>query len=955
MVVTHNNSDNNSVIPLLFAVLKQYIVTLSKLEKSDIKTWEKIRLDIFVTMVQISSSMHLKSGSREWLNSTNFLTSHLFKTLFEMLFDGNASLVEFLTNILKDESLNVAHPIKLEVLHLLPVLLFTSPNQTSIVEILNSSPVYPVLLICCTSEDKQIRIATMNCFRVISSIQSCYSELAVFLSTNSDEIVTDSQHLPQCLKSYLMCDDLAQNKKAAEMRKKRNSLLQKILENHVIGTGKNIQIGDFELSILNKCFCEVNTEKMFDALNEAVCLLLQQKQDSSLSSNDHQFLTIVVKKAVTCKVSSEKLLSLFSKTLKPLGEDANFSTQCATLGLITKKQFLRLNETERNEMFTILLSLKAESQVAEVSSKVSKVLKIIPLHAEHINEQLLKCRKNMSGAKTSSVTAKKPKLNTDISDKTVNRVFLLSLLETLQHKKQIAQPQKLFAPLCALLSDYIVNEISDPSEYLAQLIIGCLLNLVKRVKSLDKIPTTDIQKSLQLEPVVHFIQQTENSLVHREAILLLAESVQFFPDKIVHTIMSIFTFMGSSLLRRDDSYSFQVISQTIQSVVPALMSIKVSSGRHQQNAVEQILQVFVDALPHIPAHRRLTVLKELLNAVGPEKYAWQTMALLLGQRFTKSESKKSGQSQAGLNENDVKSAFLLEEIVEICQSITQLFSVDVQINSVKLILEFAMILPDEFDKNKKQGGMFKSLQDLINVEKMSLVQLCNFRLGLFVLISHLLSLSNPISKAFTDSTDEESVLLMTSRMENFQHVLLKALQLDQQVCIMRKQSVAMKRSEKYYDVLSSKMVEILDKINQLLPTGTMLLIVSRLLEMHSNDVHLKVIQIFTKHISYGFKLSETEVNLFEKVATHLVRLVAEQSDNGDEAMVSRHKAVAVALTRIVKVCGMANSSYFVGLIPVLCDFISQKGIEPEVISSFLECVSEVITTLKAHCILHLPK
>nr|CAB3252292.1 HEAT repeat-containing protein 1 [Phallusia mammillata] len=647
MVVTHNNSDNNSVIPLLFAVLKQYIVTLSKLEKSDIKTWEKIRLDIFVTMVQISSSMHLKSGSREWLNSTNFLTSHLFKTFFEMLFDGNASLVEFLTNILKDESLNVAHPIKLEVLHLLPVLLFTSPNQTSIVEILNSSPVYPVLLICCTSEDKQIRIATMNCFRVISSIQSCYSELAVFLSTNSDEIVTDSQHLPQCLKSYLMCDDLAQNKKAAEMRKKRNSLLQKILENHVIGTGKNIQIGDFELSILNKCFCEVNTEKMFDALNEAVCLLLQQKQDSSLSSNDHQFLTIVVKKAVTCKVSSEKLLSLFSKTLKPLGEDANFSTQCATLGLITKKQFLRLNETERIEMFTILLSLKAESQVAEVSSKVSKVLKIIPLHAEHINEQLLKCRKNMSGAKTSSVTAKKPKLNTDISDKTVNRVFLLSLLETLQHKKQIAQPQKLFAPLCALLSDYIVNEISDPSEYLAQLIIGCLLNLVKRVKSLDKIPTTDIQKSLQLEPVVHFIQQTENSLVHREAILLLAESVQFFPDKIVHTIMSIFTFMGSSLLRRDDSYSFQVMSQTIQSVVPALMSIKVSSGRHQQNAVEQILQVFVDALPHIPAHRRLTVLKELLNAVGPEKYAWQTMALLLGQRFTKSESKKSGQSQVG--------------------------------------------------------------------------------------------------------------------------------------------------------------------------------------------------------------------------------------------------------------------------------------------------------------------
>lgn len=51
------------------------------------------------------------------------------------------------------------------------------------------------------------------------------------------------------------------------------------------------------------------------------------------------------------------------------------------------------------------------------------------------------------------------------------------------------------------------------------------------------------------------------------------------------------------------------------------------------------------------------------------------------------------------------------------------------------------------------------------------------------------------------------------------------------------------------------------QINQLLPTGTMLLIVSRLLEMQSHKVHLKVIHIFTKHISYGFKHSDTEVGI----------------------------------------------------------------------------------------------
>lgn len=70
---------------------------------------------------------------------------------------------------------------------------------------------------------------------------------------------------------------------------------------------------------------------MFDKLYEAVCILLQQKSDADLTDDDHQFLTIVVNKAVSCDIPSKKLLSLLSKTLKPLDEKSNISSQCATL------------------------------------------------------------------------------------------------------------------------------------------------------------------------------------------------------------------------------------------------------------------------------------------------------------------------------------------------------------------------------------------------------------------------------------------------------------------------------------------------------------------------------------------------------------------------------------------------------------------------------------------------
>lgn len=37
--------------------------------------------------------------------------------------------------------------------------------------------------------------------------------------------------------------------------------------------------------------------------------------------------------------------------------------------------------------------------------------------------------------------------------------------------------------------------------------------------------------------------------------------------------MSIFTFMGASVMRLDDSYSFQVINKTVKMVIPALIQV----------------------------------------------------------------------------------------------------------------------------------------------------------------------------------------------------------------------------------------------------------------------------------------------------------------------------------------------------------------------------------------------
>ena len=49
--------------------------------------------------------------------------------------------------------------------------------------------------------------------------------------------------------------------------------------------------------------------------------------------------------------------------------------------------------------------------------------------------------------------------------------------------------------------------------------------------------------------------------------------ILLFQEKVLHNVMSIFTFMGASAVRQDDSYSFEVISKTLDTVIPALIQV----------------------------------------------------------------------------------------------------------------------------------------------------------------------------------------------------------------------------------------------------------------------------------------------------------------------------------------------------------------------------------------------
>lgn len=71
------------------------------------------------------------------------------------------------------------------------------------------------------------------------------------------------------------------------------------------------------------------------------------------------------------------------------------------------------------------------------------------------------------------------------------------------------------------------------------------------------VDTSAIRASL----IIDCIRGSESPQVQNTALLLVAGLAGIAPELILHSVMPIFTFMGSNVLRKDDEYSSLVIDQ----------------------------------------------------------------------------------------------------------------------------------------------------------------------------------------------------------------------------------------------------------------------------------------------------------------------------------------------------------------------------------------------------------
>ncbi|KAK4157931.1 hypothetical protein C8A00DRAFT_29159 [Chaetomidium leptoderma] len=202
------------------------------------------------------------------------------------------------------------------------------------------------------------------------------------------------------------------------------------------------------------------------------------------------------------------------------------------------------------------------------------------------------------------------------------------VLELVQDSDPAKHPE-LLPSLFTTLSDlhHLSTLIGSELGYLQNLVLSSLLAMMPAYKD-NKALVIDASVG-HGDILATCIQRSSSPAVINAALLLVANLARTAPDVVLQSVMPIFTFMGSSVLKQADDYSAHVVNQTIKEVIPPLIDTFRRRGRNVVASTKDLLASFVTAYEHIPSHRKHDLFISLVQNLGPEDFLFAVLAMFV--------------------------------------------------------------------------------------------------------------------------------------------------------------------------------------------------------------------------------------------------------------------------------------------------------------------------------------
>ncbi|NXW62664.1 HEAT1 protein, partial [Eurystomus gularis] len=880
----------------------------------------------------------------------------------EVLFKFLSILWTYSYNLSNHLNYEVSAMLQTQALYIGYALLESQTSQKKKQLLLPSSPVVISLLINLGSPVSEVRRAALNCLHSLRGIkESLFHPVLQHLEQKTEEIISDSTYITEIMETLF--EELETQPKQKSQKKKLLEALESILD-----CVQNPILPSYIARNLMKILHKVHGEMILSHLLPALDRLLEKvfKKPEAMLKDEAVLLHLILGKfneySATLLCKNQRSLDLFIRSLhaaKKIYEEIP-PFQITALGQITKPFFAAVSGgMVQQKLLKVLFDLLLNCKNPLCAQTISSVFKGISVCAEQIVRELEPPEKTKSLATVQQTRRQKMQQQRKPQDAELapeTRQFswrrVMLILELLQHKKKLRRPQALVPALFNLLSRCLEPTASEEEnmEYTKQLILSCLLNICQKLSSDGgKISADTLDKDkFNVEVIVQCIRISKMPQTHHHALLLLGAVAGMFPDKVLHNIMPIFTFMGANVLRLDDTYTFQVINKTVQMVIPALIQAEDSEMSESSGSVEEvvikIIRVFVDALPHVPEHRRLPILAQLISTVGGEKFLWVLLVLLFEQYVTKTVTATSSTDKDAVLEADT------EFWISICCE----FNVRSQFQTMMKIIQYLTELPEnkEDDPGPKKSKTCKTKlknQDgqLFNVESHSDKQLRHFKFLSVSFMSQLLSSQSFVKKIVECEETEE--------LQKFEQRLLEEVLHYINIVASSVEANVDKPTAKFWRVLLNKSYDMLDKVNALLPTETFIPVIRGLMTNQLPSVRRKAMDLLNNKVQQRTKWQKSQILQLLELVPELIAIVqCKRKEEEEEQAINRQTAL-FSLKLLCKGFGTENPASFVPVLKTAIDLISSEKEEKNVMGSALLCIAEVTCTLKAQAIPQLPR
>uniref|UniRef100_A0A6N2JZM9 BP28 C-terminal domain-containing protein n=1 Tax=Salix viminalis TaxID=40686 RepID=A0A6N2JZM9_SALVM len=601
---------------------------------------------------------------------SNSQSKHFFKEhLHYLVTKCKISPIDFLSGFYTNEDISIA--VQVESLHCL-TFLCSEPDDRLLLQLLFN---FPSLLVPLASDSQDLRVASLGCIEGLSALSHRADYLSKKNGNNAnwshflDEllglivqqkrlILSDRNFLPSFL-CYLLGSSrnslpVPQN---VEQRFDQSSK-EKILA-FVLGSG--LQLSSFAkmmiISLLKGMGSTLLHVKEAESLLSRLLKRRRQyyfemdRSSQELSKTEVKIMCLLLE--VCAMPPSQEGHACEDYLLKALQLDGLSSEEfaiiepCITVlkklsaplysGLTTEKQELLFREL-------VILFRNANGDIQNATREALMRLNITCSTVVHTLNFIFEQESRIGGSasrkkKRISKVHQTSTLDGDVVCKVETALCLLSsLLDILILKNDIASRELLIGPLFKLLEKIFSDEwmpaqdenwikasygISQTGSsticYTQQTLLLVLEDIISSLK--NAIPLKDdIKNKINIKMLITCARSAKHGVVRNHVFSLLSSIVKVVPENIMGYILDIFTVAGESTVSQIDSHSQHVFENLISAVVPCWLA--------ETRNTDKLLQVFVNVLPKIAEHRRLSMVVYLLRTLGEHNSLASLLALL---------------------------------------------------------------------------------------------------------------------------------------------------------------------------------------------------------------------------------------------------------------------------------------------------------------------------------------